>query len=422
LRSQHQTDDTQVEATAGLLHCVMPSAIALELRRILDFWLRHTCDHERGGFYGTVANDLTVDRDAPKGLVLCARILWTFSRAYRFEPRDDYLTMARRALAYLQEQFKDREYGGYFYLLDAFGRPLRTRKQTYAHAFVLYGVSEYILATGQREWLSLVHELIALIERSHDPEYGGYLEAYTRDWQLEQDVRLSEVDLNEKKSMNTHLHVLEAYANTLRVLPLPALKLKLAELVDIMLDRVLDPATNHFHLFFDADWSVKSNIVSFGHDIEGSWLLVEAADLLGDAGLRTRVRAAAIAMADTARREALSPDGAIFYEARRGGTLDDDRHWWPQAEALVGFVNAYQLTGDRAYLEIVTRLWDYVESNIVDRRYGEWFWKVDRHGMPDPAKPKVSEWKCPYHNSRACFELLDRLSSSGRHDHGTRET
>jgi mannobiose 2-epimerase len=383
-----------------------------ELEQILEFWLQHSRDEEHGGFYGSISNDLTIQHDAPKGLVLCARLLWTFSRAYRFRPQAEYLEMADRALAYLQEYFLDRRYGGYYFLVDVTGRALVDRKHGYAQAFVLFAVSEYVLATDRQECRPLLRSLFDVIERSHDSRHGGYFEAFTREWAFADDMRLSDVDLNAKKSMNMHLHILEAYTNLLRVWRFPEAEQRLKDVLRISLDRILDSHSGHFRLFFEEDWTVMSDMVSFGHDIEGSWLLIEAAEVLGDPDLTAQARAACITMVDGVLRDGASPDGSILYEARANGWLDDDRHWWPQAEGLVGFLNAYQLSGDRRYFEALLRLWEFIKHYMIDREHGEWFWKVDRDGVPDGSMPKVSAWKCPYHNSRACFEIIDRLSGA----------
>lgn len=381
-----------------------------ELQRILDFWLRHAPDEERGGFHGAIANDLTIDRDAPKGLVLCARILWTFSRAYLHEPRAAYREMADRALSYLQAHFRDAEFGGYYLSVDTAGRPLRTKKQVYGQAFVLFGLSEYVLATGCQEVLELVREQFHTIESIRDTVHGGYLEAFTREWAVETDMRLGENDLNEQKSMNTHLHLLEAYTNALRVLRTPDVEHSLAAMIDIVVGRIVDPRTAHFRLYFDEGWTVKSDLVSYGHDIEGSWLLVEAAELLGDPGRLAQARTLALRMVAAVARDGMAPDGSLLNEGDSTGIVDDDRHWWPQAEAVVGLINAYQLSGNRDYLLAAAKTWAYIERYLLDYRHGEWFWKVDRHGVPDDRKFKVDEWKCPYHNSRACFEIIERLS------------
>lgn len=380
-----------------------------ELDHILRFWMDHTVDPVHGGFHGRVECNLTADPASPKGLVLNARILWTFSRAYRQNPDPRFLAMAERAMAYIEQYFRDPEYGGYYWLVDALGQPLQTKKQTYGHAFYLYGVAEYIQATGSTEHLPLARELYDLVEKAFDPVHSGYVEAFARNWTEEGDLRLGEHDQNDKKSMNTHLHVLEAYTQYYRVHPTPALEERLRRVITDTLERIIDPDTGHFRLFFDEDWNVKSDLVSYGHDIEGSWLLVEAAHVLGDAALTERVNRAALQMADAAMDRGMDRDGGMMWDGNAEGILDSDKHWWVQAEAVVGLVNAWQMTGGSKYWEAAERCWTFTKAHLIDRNSGEWYWKTDRSGTPSFAEGLVNMWKCPYHNARACFEIIERL-------------
>ncbi|MDF2923689.1 MAG: N-acyl-D-glucosamine 2-epimerase [Paenibacillaceae bacterium] len=380
-----------------------------ELERILQFWLQETVDEENGGFHGWIDSDMTIRPQAPKGLVLHARILWTFSRAYRHDPKAEYLAMAERALHYLESCFRDQEHPGYFWMVDAQGQPLQTKKQIYGQAFHLYAVSEFIQATGRKELLSLALELFEIVEKSYDPVHGGYLEAYARDWTQETDLRLGEHDQNDKKSMNTHLHILEAYTNLYRIWQEERLEQAFRRLIDITMEQIIDQDSGHFKLFFDEDWTCKSDIISYGHDIEGSWLLVEAAHVLGDSALMEQVSRVALAMAEAVYQEGVDPDGGVMWEGNPQGLTDTDKHWWNQAEAVVGFVNAWQMSGDERYWQMAVRNWNFIKEHIIDREHGEWFWRTDRGGTPLRGDPKVNEWKCPYHNSRACYEIMERL-------------
>jgi len=380
-----------------------------ELAQILHFWIHHTIDRENGGFFGRIDSDMTVRPEAPKGLVLNARILWTFARAYRHDPKPEYLDMAERALEYLEMYFRDREFSGYFWMVDYQGNPLQTKKQIYGQAFYLYGLSEYILATGRNDLLGLAEELFDIVEKSFDPVHGGYIEAYARNWTEEGDLRLGEHDQNDKKSMNTHLHVLEAYTNYYRVCKSPRLEAQFRRLIKDTIDQIIDLDKGHFRMFFDEDWSPKSNLVSYGHDIEGSWLLMEAAEVLGDEELIELSKQASLRMADAVLKEGVDTDGAVMWEGDTSGVLDTDKHWWGQAEAVVGFVNAWQATGEERYWQAAVSSWQFIRGHIIDRENGEWYWRTDKSGKPYLAEAKVSEWKCPYHNSRACFEIIERL-------------
>jgi mannobiose 2-epimerase len=387
---------------------------------ILAFWLNNTIDQEYGGFRGQIANDLTADPLAPKGLILNARILWTFSKAFNVYKDPAYLAAARRAYEFLCQHFWDDECGGVYWMLDHAGNPLDTKKRIYGQAFTVYALAEYSHATGNPEAINRAMTLVAQIELAgHDDAHGGYFETYERDWTLAADQRLSDVDMDEKKSMNTHLHMLEAYATLLRYREDVTVRFRLRELIEVFLKYIVNPTTSHFFLFFDEQWRPQSQKISFGHDIEGSWLLCEAAEILGDAKLLARVRATAVKMAQAVYIQGLDTDGGLLYESekRADGAIeivDSDKHWWPQAEAVVGFLNAFELSGHQHFLNAAERSWQFIDQRIIDHVHGEWFWLVSRAGTPDPHQDKVGPWKCPYHNSRTCFEVAERLSRLDR--------
>lgn len=393
------------------------TALAVAARReltenILPFWRTRCVDTRLGGFIGLMSNDLQVDEAAPKGLILNARILWTFAAAYRVTQSSEDAVLARRAFDYLIHFFRDSQHGGYYWELGPSGQVLNDNKKCYGQAFVVYALAEYYRSFGEPEALRHAIELYRLIEaHAADPQYEGYFEVLDRSWNLCGDMRLGTEDLNEKKSMNNHLHVLEAWTNLLRVWKDPALANRLRGLIGLFQNRILNSSGNHFHHFFDETWTVKSNSYTFGHDIEGSWLLCEAIEALGDADLRQSVRSTALRLAQAALEEGLDTDGGLFYEGRNGQIINTNKEWWPQAEAVVGFLNAWQLTSGDRYRAATLGCWRFIQDKIVDHSKGEWFWRVSRDGAPDPTMPKVSIWKCPYHNSRCCLELIHRLQN-----------
>ena len=384
---------------------------------ILPFWMRHTVDRENGGFYGKVTCDLKVEKEAPRASVINTRILWTFSAAYRLLGIPEYREMADRAYAYILDKFWDKQYGGVYWVVDYLGNPISDRKQIYAQAFAIYGLAEYYRATGEAESLERAQQLFRLIEeKSRERVYGGYLEACSRNWGALDDLRLSEKDLNCPKSMNTHLHVMEAYTNLLRVWRDPSLAARQKALLEVTMEHIVDGVTGHFRMFFDNQWNSLTDHISFGHDIEGSWLIFEAAEVLGDPELFAHARRLAVEMAFAVYEQGLDKDGSLFYEANSKGVfIDPNKHWWAQAEAVVGFYNAWQLSRDVRFLEASRRAWEYIEERVVDKVHGEWHAKLSPQGVPFTEKEDpndaclVGPWKCPYHNSRVCLEMMERL-------------
>ncbi len=382
-----------------------------ELRKnILPWWMEHTPDHKSGGFLGHVGHDNRVIEGAGKGSVLNTRILWTFSAAYRMYPEPEYLETARRAYHYILRHFTDKKYGGIYWELEPDGSRRTTRKQIYAIAFAIYGLSEYYMASGDEQALKMARVLFLDIEvHAFDRLRNGYTDALTRDWKPIEDLRLSEKDQNESKTMNTHLHILEAYTNLYRVWKDPSLKDALENVLRLMLDRFVDQDSKHLNLFFDDNWTLKSTLISFGHDIEAGWLLHEAAEVLENKALIEQTGKLAVEMA----REnftGLDTDGGLFYEfSPEENEMDTDKHWWPQAEALVGYYNSYQLSGDETFLTKAIESWTFIKEKLVDREYGEWNWATNKEGIPLREKEKAGLWKCPYHNSRACLEIIRRI-------------
>jgi mannobiose 2-epimerase len=378
---------------------------------ILPFWISHMPDLQNGGFIGRISGDGIAHADAPKGAILHARILWTFSAAYRLFGEPSYLLTADKAKEYLLTKFWDTDNGGIFWQLAADGTPMDTKKQIYALGFAIYGLSEYARATGDKEALEKAKELYFSIEKySFDNEKNGYFEAFSKDWKQIQDMRLSDKDANEKKTMNTHLHILEPYANLYRVWPSAQLKASLRNLLELFLDTILDNSAGHLRLFFDENWNCKSKITSYGHDIEALWLMYEAATVLDDSDLVERVKAVVPIIAEAAKG-GLRPDGALIYEKDEAtGHIDSDRHWWVQAESVVGFSYAAVITGNKEYGKIAQRCWTFIQEKLVDRQQGEWFWSIKEDGSVNRTDDKAGFWKCPYHNGRMCMEMIEHFS------------
>lgn len=402
---------------------------------ILRFWSERMVDNEHGGFYGRIDGHDILHPEAEKGAVLNARILWTFAGATRILHRMPYRILAARAKDYLVNRFIDPQYGGVYWSLNADGSPLDTKKQTYAIAFAIYGLVEYYRATLDQEAIDAAIRLFEDIEaHAFDAVNVGYIEALTRDWQPIADMRLSESDENGSRTMNTHLHVLEAYTNLYRVYKDPRVARQLRVLIDIFVNRLYNPSNGHLDLFFDDEWKpltanpLTAHRYSPGHDIEAAWLLREALVVLGDQELLQQTlpvcRRLAVAAHDGIQMacqmgsprililgESVEQDGASLSggAANHANLSSSDTQWWCYAEAVVGYVDQYQDIRDPHQWQMALKAFDFIQSHLLDREHGEWFWSVLPDGTPDRNNDKAGFWKCPYHNSRMCFELIERL-------------
>jgi mannobiose 2-epimerase len=385
--------------------------LTLHLReKILPFWMNRMVDNENGGFYGWADNNGKIIKNAGKGAVMNTRILWTFSEAYRMFRDKKYLEMAERSFQYMIDHFIDKKYGGIYWMLDYQGIPEQSKKQIYAEAFAIYSFSEYYKACGNKTALDLAKKIFLLIEKhSFDPDQNGYFEAFSRNWKILDDLRLSNKDINEKKTTNTHLHILEAYSRLLSVMYDDILLERLVNLIDLFISRFINPVNHHLIMFFDECWNPRSNKFSYGHDIETSWLLTEAAEITGSELLIEECRLSSNKMAETILKNGTASDGSVYNEVREDNKLDDDRHWWPQAEGMVGFMNAYQHTGDEIYVEAVFRLWDFIKKYMIHPELGEWYFRVNNKYEPAPDEEFAGPWKGPYHNGRMCMELIRRI-------------
>ncbi|TDE10264.1 AGE family epimerase/isomerase [Dyadobacter psychrotolerans] len=384
-----------------------PEAFRNELISILVYWEKYGQDKDKGGFYGRVGYDNKPVANSAKSVVLTGRILWTFSMAHRLFKQVNYLTLADRAYQQLIKNFVDEEHGGVYWSVTADGKPADSRKQIYGQAFAIYGLSEYYRVTNFPPALEKAKQLFSLIEKhAFDDTNGGYREAFNRNWTDTDDYILSKKPWI--KSMNTHLHLVEAYTNLYSVWPDKHLKQQTANMLDTILIHIVDNETNRMELFFDATWKPKDHVISFGHDIEASWLLYETAEVLQDKKLIEKVRQNSILMAQAAVT-GLSRDGALNYEYDPETKITNtDRSWWVAAEQMVGFYNAYELTKQEHFKIKSQKSWDYIITEFVDKDRGEWFGTVKEDGTPVKGD-KINFWKCPYHNSRACAEMWRRL-------------
>lgn len=380
---------------------------------ILPFWLNNTVD-PAGGFYGTVSREGVGNPNAPKAGVLNTRILWTFSSAYRIYGLPEYKEIADRAQEFVINNLIDKKYGGTYWLVGPEGELTDPTKQTYGIAFGVYSLSEHFRATGNELSLQKAIELYqTLEEKCHDKARGGYYENHTRDWQK---PNTKGVDGKEgaTKTMNTHIHVMEAFTNLYRVWPDAGLRQNIIDLLEILQTKLYNPQTKHLVLFCDDDWKQLDNVDSYGHDIETSWLMCEAAEVLGDEAIIAKIRKQAVEMVDVAIKEGTNPDGSMIYE-KTSEKLLKNFQWWPQCESIIGCINAWQITGDKKYFDVAVKTWNFIKDYFVDKEYGEWYRNLDENRVPNKREAKASTWNCPYHNSRMGYELLTRLAPVAVH-------
>jgi len=402
----------QLEAQNAELHGLASEVKVDLVENILPFWSGKMIDTQNGGFYGRMDVNNRLYEEAEKGGILNARILWTFSSAFRVLKDSSYLNTATYSFKYILDKFIDWENGGTYRSVTAKGLPSDTRKQTYSQAFFIYALSEYYLATGDKDALEEAENIFYCLEKyCFDVENNGYFEVYSRDWKKSDDLLIGEKSIDDQKTMNTHLHLLEAYTNLYRAWPDKIVSGRLKNIISLFLEKIIDAETGHLIVFMDERWVPNSAVHSYGHDIEASWLLQEAAEVLGDKRIISKVGKKVIPIV-IAAMEGLQPDGSIVSEKDvENGHVNTNRDWWPQAETVVGLVNAFELTGDTVYLKKAIRCWDYIDKNLVDHQEGEWFNSVSSSGEINKRGDKAGFWKCPYHNGRMCLEIIRRQAT-----------
>ena len=371
-------------------------------QKILPFWMSMK-DEARGGFYGYMDQNLILNRTADKGCILNSRILWTFSEAARLLDMDQYLPFARHAYRFLG-QFLDPVNGGVYWSVTCDGKPADTTKHTYCQAFAIYGLAAFYRLTGEREALDRAMDLFRIIE-SRCRDEGGYLEAMKADFSPESNEKLSENGIIASRTMNTLLHVIEAYTELYRANPDVQVMVACVEGLNQLLEKIYNPEKRRMEVFFDEDFRPILDMQSYGHDIEGSWLIWEAVETFIRPDGRESWKRMCLDLLESAAGRAFTDHG-LDYEVV-DGQVNRNRDWWPQAEAMLGFEFGWRMTGDPVWMERLRTQWDYVKRVIADSREGgEWHNSVTEDGTPLP-RPVVEEWKCPYHNGRMCLRLME---------------
>lgn len=414
---------TETEGTIALAQQSLSAAtiaqlqdeFSTELNNISLWWINNTVDQHHGGFFGEISASGEVVDSASKGIVLNTRILWYFSEIAQYKQCPKAKALAERAYHYLLDNFDDKQNGGVMWELDHSGKVIDDKKQTYAQSFAIYALASYYRLTGEQQAIDKALQYFELLEKyTLDHEQGGYLEAFSNDWQEIEDMRLSEKDANLPKTMNTHLHVLEAYSNLQNVYPSIKVAAALQRLIDYFQGDIVDHASYHLRLFMCRHWGDYSQAYSFGHDIECSWLLHKSLKVLNNSKMTDKVLPTVVKLAETCLAEGIGQHGQVLDEIDiKNGNIHAASCWWIQAEALVGFLNAYELTNDKAYFDAVVSIWQFIKRYHIDHQHGEWHWLATIDQSADYNIYKAGFWKGPYHNGRALMEvlkLLDKLN------------
>ncbi len=377
------------------------------VKDIIPFW-KNLRDDENGGYYGWVGYDLKVDKKAVKGCILNSRILWFFSNAYTMLKDESLLQEADHAFAFLKERCADRENGGIFWSIRYDGTPEDTTKHTYNQAFAIYALSSYYEASGKQEALDMAKELFYIIETKCTDEIG-YKEAFDKAFHEIGNDKLSENGVIAAKTMNTLLHVFEAYTELYRVAKLPEVGEKLHWIMETFAHKVYNPELHRQEVFFDENMKSIIDLHSYGHDIETAWLIDRGVEVLGDPAMEALL--SPITRDLTAQIYKVAFDGHSLANECERGVVNMHRIWWVQAETVIGFLNGYQKDPSRKeYLQAAESEWQFIKDHVIDKRAGsEWYWEVDEDGKPYPNRPIVEPWKCPYHNGRMCMEVMKRL-------------
>ncbi len=387
------------EIKANLTDCIIP------------FW-KALRDEEYGGYYGWMDYDLKVDKKAVKGCILNSRITWFFANAYLLLKEESLLDEARHGYEFMQKYCVDSEKGGVYWSVQYDGTPEDTTKHTYNQAFSIYALSSYYDASGDKSALDTAMELFHIIE-SRCMDEIGYKEAFDRDFVEIENDKLSENGVIADKTMNTLLHVFEAYTELYRVSHSEEVKKRLEWILDTFAEKVYNPELHRQEVFFDKEMNSILDLHSYGHDIETAWLIRRGTDVLGEKAYEDKMLPIILDL--TAQVYQTAFDGHSLANECEKGVVDTNRIWWVQAETIVGFLNGYELAPEKKeYLEGAKAVWEFIEAHIIDRRSGsEWFWDVTKDGESVSGKPIVEPWKCPYHNGRMCFEVIRRGSAPG---------
>lgn len=381
---------------------------------LIPFW-NHLKDEENGGFYGYADSEGNPDKKSVKGVILNSRILWFYSSAYQALKKPELLAMADHAYDFMVNYCFDSQYGGVYWSVNYDGTVCDDTKHTYNQAFAIYALSAYYQASGRRDALDHAYMLYQMIEEKCRDE-NGYLEAFQRDFTPASNEKLSENGVLAERTMNTLLHVMEAYSELYKADCLVKVGDSIRCILELFHDKIYNPEKQICEVFFDMDYHPLIDLESFGHNIEAAWLIDRACDILGEAAYKgsgaclKEMREITNGLAEAAYRNAFDLKQHALNNEREGNHVDRQKIWWVQAEAVIGFYNAYQKEPEKKeYLQAAEQIWEFILQFVVDAKSGEWLESIPEDNLPNPKQPLVHPWKCPYHNGRMCMEMMRRL-------------
>lgn len=366
-----------------------------------------------GNIYPEIDNANNIVKETDFCIILATRLLWFFSSYAQYSNNTVSIKHANQAQEFLLKYFYDNENGGFIWSISSDKQFKSTKKQAYAQAFAVYALIEHYKLTKNKLSLEIAFATFEIIETHFkEKEFGGYIEALSKEFKIIEDIRLSDKDLNSAKSMNTHLHILEAYTSLYIIMPSEQTELALEDCLNIFLNLIYDEDSQHLKLFFANDWTPESDNISFGHEIETAWLLYEAALALKNDDYIKYAKEITIILGDNTLKHGVSSDGAVYYES--DGNLehiDKNGEWWGQFESIMGFYFTYKFTNDEKYLNIIYKIWEYTKKEYGQNGFGEFTWYAKNSGKQN--QYLAGDWKCPYHNGRALLEIIKREKTKG---------
>ena len=372
---------------------------------LIPFW-KGLIDRDFGGYYGFSDFDHTVNEKYEKGCILNSRILWFFSSCAELTDDKDCIGYAGHAYDFLKSAYLDRKNGGVYWSVTYDGDPLDTTKHTYCQAFAIYALAAYYKVSADEESLGIANDLVKIIEQKCRDKYG-YLEAFNVDFTPASNEKLSENGVMAERTMNTLLHVYEAYTGLYEVTKSDYIADRLREMLTIFKDKMYNPEKHRQEVFFDRNYTPLLDLISYGHDIETAWLIDRGIEVLDDDELKAAYGDITCDLADNILHNAF--DGNSLAQECEAGVVNEDRVWWVQAEAVNGFINEYLKDPSKTeYKDAAVAQWEYIKKNFIYKDGGEWYNQLDKSGKPYGNMPVVGPWKCPYHNGRMCLEIIRR--------------